>query len=135
MKKEKNVVVLLTGCVNPPRNAIYTTISNKDVRYQMYHKAIDFYITNCKYKKIVFCDNSNFKDFPDLEDKAKDNGVELELLAFKGDSEMVVKKGKGYGDGEIIEYALTNSKLIGSCEYFIKISGRYIFDNINKLFN
>ena len=45
---------------------------------------------------------------------------------------MIALRGKGYGEGEIIEYAFRNSGLLKEATYFCKLTGRLKVDNINK---
>lgn len=132
---EENVVLLLTACVTPPTQMIFTQITNSTEREQRYIYCLKWYIANSKYKKIVFCDNSNCSPFPGIFEYAEKHNKQLEFISFHGDNKMTQTYGKGYGDGEIINYAINNSKLIKESQYFIKISGRYVFDNIDTVFN
>lgn len=80
---------------------------------------------------IIICENSNS---PVLTDEllliASRNGVELEQLIFSGDKEAVKQKGKGYGEGQMMEFVLNNSQVIRGCKGFVKITGRLILKNI-----
>jgi hypothetical protein len=46
---------------------------------------------------------------------------------------MVVHRGKGYGEGEIVEYMFQHSKLIRLDDVIIKLTGRMQLDNIDIL--
>ena len=59
---------------------------------------------------------------------AKQNNITLEVISFMGDIRQM-KKGKGYGEGEIIRYTVC-SLLMKECKYFIKSTGRLKIKNI-----
>ena len=131
----ENLCLLITGCINPNKKQKYLFIDNVDIRLNQYIDSITYYIGNSIFKKIVFCENSNFSyaDKKKLYELAIDNGKELEWLSFQGDENNVVKYGKGYGEGEIINYALRNSNLLKTCHIFAKVTGRLVITNINSV--
>lgn len=45
---------------------------------------------------------------------------------------MIELCGKGYGEGEIIEYGLKYSELLRGAAYFCKLTGRLKVENINR---
>lgn len=118
-------VILLTGCINP-NGMPFTRLTNADERKQQYVDAIHYYLNNTTYK-IVFCENSD-TDIKPLFDKEFD---QLEFLHFAGNK--IKNKGKGYGEAEIIEYALLHSKFIQNDSIIVKITGRLIVKNIQRL--
>jgi len=115
-------VILLTGCINP-NGMPFTQLTDISDRQKQYVDAIHFYInnTNCK---IVFCENSN----TDISTLFKNEQDRLEILTFAGNQEK--QRGKGYGETEIIEYALHHSSFIQDDSIIIKITGRLIIINI-----
>ncbi|UKK51897.1 hypothetical protein L6472_04755 [Prevotella sp. E13-17] len=115
-------VILLTGCINPNGMA-FTQLNNVSERQKQYINAIHFYLsnTNCP---IVFCENSDTDIQPFIEN-AQDR---LEILTFSGNKNK--QRGKGYGEAEIIEYALSHSSFIQEDCIIIKITGRLIVNNI-----
>jgi hypothetical protein len=86
--------------------------------------------------RIVICDNSGF-DYSEIEEikqKATEQKKTIEFLNFHGDSDKILKLGKGYGEGEIMEYVLLNSKLIKPDEIsFCKVTGRILILNIDAI--
>lgn len=85
-------------------------------------------------RNIVICDNTlPDYDFQPLRRLAKESGKNIEILTFPGDREEVKKKGKGYGEGEIIKHALENSQLIENCDSFYKITGRVFVNNFETI--
>lgn len=129
----KDVVLLITGCISPAKDITLLALTDASERYQQYIKSIKYYILNTRIKRIVFCDNSNYPPDKSLVDFAKEQNKELEWLSFLGNVRMVQERGKGYGEAEIVKYALENSKLIKPNDYMIKVTGRLVVKNIEIL--
>lgn len=115
-------VILLTGCINP-NGMPFTKLTDANERQKQYINAIQFYIENTDCE-IVFCENSN----TDITPFFKDVQNRLEVLTFPGNQDK--QRGKGYGETEIIEYALLHSSYIQGACIIIKITGRLIINNI-----
>lgn len=129
-------VLLITGCIKPCKEQPYLKLSEPRIRLEQYLSAIQYYIESTGFENIVYCDSSNVP-YP-LESKlletAKDNGKNFEWICFSGDEEKVRNRGKGYGEGEIIKYALAESILLSKAEWFAKTTGRLKVKNIQKIF-
>jgi hypothetical protein len=108
-------------------------LNDYEMRREQYINSIIFFIKNTKIPNIIFCDNSDSNVERSLFDIARKHGKNFEWLSFKGDEQAAVKFGKGYGEGEIIEYVLKNSEILQTCDYIIKITGRMIVKNINLI--
>lgn len=133
MIDKNNTCLLLTGCIAPSENMINLVIRNNNLRYKQYIDCIKYYIDNTDFDKIVFCENSNYRIEEDLVSYGESRGKEVELLSFFGDFEKSCKYGKGYGESEIINHAINNSKIIRKISGgFIKITGRLKIHNLNK---
>ena len=122
-------IILLTGCINP-NGMHFTSLTDPTIRLKQYADAINFYIKNTDLP-IVFADNSG----TDMSLLGIQDNQRVELLSFSGNSNKT--RGKGYGEAEILSYALTNSHLINygnknSNPTIIKITGRLIISNIHK---
>lgn len=75
--------------------------------------------------KIVICDGSNFDFTPAIKDLLLSQpGLKIECLSFQNDTEAVGRYGKGYGEGEIISYALENSRILANAPAFAKCTGK-----------
>lgn len=129
----KNCVLLITGCMTPYDGIFALKLTDSEARKQQYIESIRYYITSTPFEKIIYCDNSNAVLQTELMELAIKHSKQLEWLSFTGDKEKVLEKGKGYGEGEIIEYALTHSKLLQESVYMVKITGRLIVKNIRFL--
>lgn len=124
--------IILTACINPGEIP-YTKIIDTQERLKDYIISLSKWIVNAEIKHFIFCDNSNYKyDYDYLIMLAKELGKELEVIKFNGNN-MSKKYGKGYGEGKIIEYALNNTKIKNSLEYFYKITGRLYVENFNEI--
>jgi hypothetical protein len=111
---------------------VFTALSDQEERKNQYIKAIRFYIDNTNFR-IVFSENSG-TDISSLFQDAIKSG-RMEYLTFHGNQNK--ERGKGYGECEIIEYALNHSKLIVSSydhdQSIAKITGRLIVVNITSI--
>ena len=131
------MLLIITGTICPKKQN-NLTVSDTDERLKQYVDSIESYIVSGAFDKIVFCDNSNYeceKADKMLVDKALSKGVKLEILHFEGDSEKVLHKGKGYGEGEIMEYIFAKSTLLQEEPWFFKVTGRLQVHNIKELVN
>jgi hypothetical protein len=119
--------ILITSTVNP-NGMINLNLSNPGERLEQYIKSVNFYIDNTDFDVIV-CDNSNY-DYSEKLDKSN----KVEFLSFDGNH--VKNRGKGYGECEIIKYALENSSIIEKMnehDRLIVITGRIIINNLKNL--
>ncbi len=121
--------ILLTACINPDGMS-FTKISNETTRMEQYRKALDFYLENTPYP-IIFTENSNV-DISQHYTKYINNG-RLEILTFSGNENK--ERGKGYGEANIIEYAINHSTKLEEGTIIVKITGRLIVENINEVIN
>lgn len=123
------MILLLTGCINPAGMS-YTSLINPEERKKQYADAINYYLSKTNYP-IVFTENSGIDISYIFHDAIKSG--RMEVLCFCGNQDK--KRGKGYGECEIIEYALQNSKLIKRSigERIVKITGRLKVKNIKMI--
>ena len=123
------MILLLTGCINP-NGMSYTALSNTEERKAQYIEAINYYISYTRYP-IVFVENSGTDISLLFTDAIKSN--RMEYLFFSGNKNK--ERGKGYGECEILQYALEHSVLINTSKSkrIAKITGRLIIRNINSI--
>ena len=132
-KKPKKICLLLTSCIYPNKDVPFLELKDSKIRKQQYLLSIEFFIKESNIDKIVFCDSSNAKEESYLTNLAKKYNKNFEWISFVGNNSLVNKFGKGYGEGEIIEYALRNSILLKKSDYILKITGRMIVKNIDLI--
>lgn len=134
--KKSDSVLLITGAINgiQPSASAYL-LSDPVERLAQYLHSIEFAIDHYQIiEKIVFCENTNYShDYLPLIERAIKKGKELEVLIYEGNRLLIQKRGKGFGEGEIIEYALKNSALLRDCQIFYKLSGRLMIGNFDQV--
>ena len=62
--------------------------------------------------------------------------VGVEQISYRQDDELIKLKGKGYGEGELIKFALNNSVFLKNQNNFFKCTGKVFcrnFDQVLKL--
>lgn len=128
-------VLLITGCIKPDINQRFLLLSDINERYKQYIDSAEYYILNSPFKKIVYCDNSNvqYDINSGLKEKAQKLNKEFQWIQFQGNNKKVVIHGKGYGEGEIIDYALSHCTIIKNCSSFAKVTGRLCIKNIKQI--
>lgn len=134
MENIKSIVLLLTGCITSSTKVPFLALKNPAERRKQVIDSIKFYITHTSIENIVYCDNSNaFPDF-ELGLLATTNRKKFEWISFEGNQKMSEQKGKGYGEGEIVDYAIEHSRLLKKENvYIIKVTSRLIVENIELL--
>jgi hypothetical protein len=122
----KSYVLLLSGSIVP-----HVALSQKGrvdagKREEDYFKAIRFYLS--KGYQVVFVENSNTRSEQILRLNQEFGG--LEYLTFSTEKSHL---GKASGEVEIMKYALDHSEQLNKVDYLIKITGRYIIQNIDAM--
>ena len=77
--------------------------------------------------RLVICDGSGY-DFSGIV-KKRYPGSSVECLFFENDKQLVERHGKGYGEGEIIKYALLHSPALNDAKWFAKCTGKLWVSN------
>ena len=129
------MLLIITGAVNPGQDAGIVKTGTEKSRKEQYYDSLERCIRSEAFTRIVFCDNTaaGTAFFEPLYALAESLSVQLELFSFSGDSEAVTRQGKGYGEGEIMEYVMANSKLVKESDYMVKLTGRLSVDNLKKI--
>lgn len=117
---------IVTGTIKPAVQMGQLVIRNEKERLEQYREGLEHLLNTRAFSRLVFCENSNYgvEKLYYLKEDAKKKGIELELLSFQGDTKNICIQGKGYGEGEIMEYVFSNSRLIQKENYFVKMTGR-----------
>jgi hypothetical protein len=119
--KKLDLVLLLTGTISV--NAIFTKHNNSYERRSEYLKSLKFY---SNFSKIFFLENSGYdfsldKDFLEIDN----------VIYYQHPKSKAYTKGKGYQEFEMIDGWLKKNS--NKSHAFIKISGRYLIENIDKI--
>lgn len=126
---------IVTGTIRPPLQMSQLTLRDEEERLRQYEDSICSLIDSKAFSEIVFCENSGYgtERLSYLRDQAKEQHVKLELMSFQGDTDKICIHGKGYGEGEIMDYVFSHSRFAGKAPYFVKITGRLKVDNIREI--
>ena len=129
----QSLPLLLTGTVSV-RGTPFTFRTDPAARLNDYRVAIRRWIHHRAVERIVFCENSGFDlgKLSDLQECAAGKSKQLELLSFDPPS-YPSRRGKGYGEMQILEYALLHSQLISGSTPCVKVTGRYYVPNITRI--
>ncbi len=125
--KISKACILLTGSIKP-ENVFSLKRSDTAIREN------DYYLAITKWLRfgipVVFCENSNYNSgrISSISDE------NFEFLQYKESSDLS-KRGKGYGEYQIMKYAHNHSRFINEREYIIKVTGRLFIKNFRKLLN
>lgn len=134
MMHDKYGLVLLMTATILPQESWNLKLKDPGRRLEQYISSLEYYIVNTGIERIVFCENSNYSfDTRRILQLAGQYGKEVEIIQFAADKDAILKHGKGYGEGEIIKYAMGKSRLLKQSEYFIKVTGRLKITNIDKI--
>ena len=132
MNNNSTEVLLLTASINPGKTP---DVAIKDPQERLFEYIISLlaWIELTNIEKIVFCENTACQyNFNQIIELAKKKGKSLEILIFNGNTKSQ-KYGKGYGEGEIIKYALKYSKHLSYQTSFYKMTGRLFVKNFNEI--
>ena len=109
-------------------SAKHTLLSDTKLRLTETIKSIEKWASTPGIGKIVVCDGSDF-DLTPYAHHLRDNGVDLEVLTFQNDATGVQMKGKGYGEGQIVNYALSHSRILSNSTSFAKCTSKLWVSN------
>ena len=119
--------LIITSCIYPFSS--FVELKNPDEREAMHIFALEKWINESHFKSIIICDNSNYVYGNEFIKLALSKGKVLEILSFEGDKEKTLLYGKGYGEGEIMQYIYLKSDLILKHESFFKVTGKLFVSN------
>ena len=123
------VTVLITTANNPPDGVPYLQMTDPVMRTIAAKAALYFWVAQ-GVEQIVLADATGTNLLTAHEEAEIDKSeTRVEQINYKQDSEFVIRKGKGYGEGRLIEYAINNSELLAREEYFFKCTGKVYVRN------
>lgn len=128
MNRRERIPILITSAINV--SASRTRLVDTRSRLDLTLESIRRWCGTPGISHVVVCDGSGF----DLKQYihrtiANNKTVPCETIAFTNDLGAVKEKGKGFGEGEIINYALGKSKALMSAPHFAKCTGKLWVDN------
>ena len=130
-----NSLVLITTAVNPPEGVFCLEMKNVTKRRIASKGAVLFW-SALGVKKIVVADATGQFLFDNSEiNMFEEIGVKLEQISYIQNNELVVTRGKGYGEGALIKYAINNSDLLKYEDGFFKCTGKVYCRNFAEIFD
>ncbi len=134
-EEDRGIVAVITGTVRPKADMNYLALSDEQARLKQYKEALLYVIESGAFKRIIFCENSNYgtENFLDLQKEAENRQIQLELFSFVGNKQAIAECGKGYGEGEIMEYVMKHSRLLCPQDSLLKMTGRLKVMNIRRI--
>ena len=130
-----NSLVLITTATNPPEGVFVLEMTNVATR-KITAKAGVFFWAASGVSKIVIADATGQTLLDQSEVLAlKQMGVEVEQIHYLQDNDSVLSKGKGYGEGALIKFAIQNSALLKRADSFFKCTGKVYCRNFPEILN
>jgi hypothetical protein len=118
------MTVLITTANNPPGGLPHLKMTDPVMRAIAAKAALYFWVAQ-GIQQIVLADATGTNLLTDYEWEEIDKSeTRIEQIHYKQASESVIKNGKGYGEGKLIEFAINNSELLSRVEHFFKCTGK-----------
>lgn len=117
--------ILLTSAVIVSDHSGSLNDANARIKYTL--ESIEKWLEISQDLPLVICDGSGF-DFSNIVTE-KFPKANIECLFFENDKELVGLYGKGYGEGEIVKYALLNSDKLKKADFFAKCTSKLWVQN------
>lgn len=119
------IPILLTSSVIVHDTAV--ALSDREERIRLAIESVAEWLRLAPTLRLVLCDGSDFDFAPLVAQRFP--GATIECLHFNNDQALVQLYGRGYGEGEIVRYALNHSRLIQECGAFTKCTSKLWVDN------
>lgn len=129
---KSKIPLLITSYINADQSS---TVNLKDhnARLSLTIEGISHWLKLNPSLNIVVCDGSNSDQ--SLLIKKLFPTSQIEWIYFQNNHALVEKYGKGFGEGEIIEYALNHSKTLMLNDCFMKCTGKLWVPNYRNMLN
>lgn len=128
-------LVLITTASKPPEGVYALKMTNVAKR-KITAKAAVFFWAALGIKKMVIADATGQTLLEESEVLMLNQmDVEVEQIHYLQDTGAVIQKGKGYGEGALINFALQYSKLLQDTNNFFKCTGKIYCRNSTEIFD
>jgi hypothetical protein len=117
--------ILLTSCVVVSDHSVALKDAESRIKFTL--ESVEKWLSISPDLRLVICDGSNF-DFSNLV-RERFPGASIESICFDNNKELVNLQGKGYGEGEIVKYALLNSAFLQESDFFAKCTAKLWVEN------
>lgn len=125
--------VLITTALSPPSGVPHLKMGDGARRLVATRCAVFFWASQ-KVERIVIADATGARCLPD-EDVAllAAMGCTVEQVAYQQDDDLVRQKGKGHAEGQLIAFALSQSRLLAGTAGFWKCTGKVFCRNYPEI--
>lgn len=123
-----SIPILLTSSVIVHDTGV--ALTNQDERVRLTLESVHEWLKIDTNLRIVLCDGSGFNFTTTV--RAQFPEAHIECLYFDNDVQQVRQHGRGYGEGEIVRYALAHSRLISEAGCFGKCSSKLWIKNFSE---
>jgi len=125
--------VLITTANKPPKDVPFLQMTNIAMRF-ITAKASVFFWAAQGIEKIVIADATGgyLLDSEEIL-LLKQIGVDVEQISYYQNENLIKSKGKGYGEGELIKFALENSIFLKNENNFFKCTGKVYCRNFKEI--
>jgi hypothetical protein len=108
-------------------------LTDPAIRWAQYAAALEFWLDRPGLSGIVFAENSGYEaPYETFRRMAAERGRPLEILSWN-DNGAGQQRGKGYGEGRLMERAVAESHLLRGAPGFFKVTGRLWVKNFDWL--
>jgi hypothetical protein len=128
MLDPKNIPVLLTSSVVAHDTNVRLQSFTERVRLAL--ESVTEWLRMNPAQPLVLCDGADF-DFTDHV-RSMFPSAQIECLHFENDRAKIHRYGRGYGEGEIVRYALGHSELIKEAGCFAKCTSKLWVGNYQE---
>lgn len=118
----RSIPVLLTSAIRV--SASHTALQDEQLRLALTLDSVRRWQRTPGVSAVVVCDGSGFDLSAHLSAQDKAHGVPVECLSFRNDVARVRAQGKGFGEGQIVEHALSHSQHLRDAPVFAKCTGK-----------
>ena len=127
-------LVLITTALHPP-DGIFCLAMTDIAKRRITSKGAVFFWSALGIKKIVVADATGQVLLDSSEVRMLNQiGVEIEQIYYVQNHDLVIERGKGYGEGALIKFALENSRLLEEEVSFFKCTGKVYCRNFMDIF-
>lgn len=128
-----NETLVMTATFRPAVDTPGLVVSDERERILQYLCALVSWSRPEHVRRIIFAENSNTGfDLSPVVRYLEAAGKDVEILVFDGNRD-VTRLGKGYGEGEILDYVYRHSRLLRATPSFYKVTGRLFVSNFDAL--
>lgn len=123
--------LLLTATIRVADGLADSPMADPLERERDYLDCLRFYLAQKRVSRVVFVENSG-ADLRHFRNLTVPRGAQLELVSLDQNT-FPREFGKGYGEAQLMDSALTQSELLRAAPVFVKATGRLMVRNITDL--